>query len=272
MIEIVIPTLNRLDKQITLSNIPDIYKLSTTLVVQPHEAEEAKKVHEKVWVLSGDNIGMSNTIKEITYEWSINRGSKFWIMDDDLTFMYNDLENEKWKKHKLESQEFSQMIGETEEWIADGILHGGIGTTWEPPSLAKYPYNTNCRIMTNKFYNGLVLAEFWNDIDWTGCCGAEDFYVNLQLLTRGYENRVWFKYVVSPADTNASGGCSTYRDIKYHNNAMEELKNKYNNYVILREKVQQTGPWKGQVKLAATISWKKAYESSQKSSLSNFFE
>ena len=270
MIDIVIPTLNRLDKQITLSNIPDTYRMSTTLVVQPHEAEETRKVHEKVWVLSGDNIGMSNTIKEITYEWSINRGSKFWIMDDDLTFMYNDLENEKWKKHKLESKEFSLMIGETEEWIADGILHGGIGTTWEPPSPAKYPYNTNCRIMTNKFYNGLVLAEHWNDIDWTGCCGAEDFYVNLQLLTKGFENRVWFKYVVSPADTNAPGGCSTYRDIEYHNTAMKELKNKYNDYVLLREKVQQTGPWKGQVKLAATISWKKAYESSKLSTLFDF--
>ena len=124
--------------------------------------------------------------------------------------------------------------------------------------------------MTNKFYNGLVLAEHWNDIDWTGCCGAEDFYVNLQLLTRGFENRVWFKYVVSPADTNAPGGCSTYRDIKYHNTAMEELKNKYNDYVLLREKVQQTGPWKGQVKLAATISWKKAYESSKLSTLFDF--
>ena len=87
MIEIVIPTLNRLDKQITLSNIPDTYRMSTTLVVQPHEAEQAKKVHSNIFVLTDDNIGMSNTIKEITYEWSVNRGSKFWIMDDDLTFM-----------------------------------------------------------------------------------------------------------------------------------------------------------------------------------------
>jgi len=44
MIDIVIPTLNRLDKQITLSNIPDTYRMSTTLVVQPHEAEETRKV------------------------------------------------------------------------------------------------------------------------------------------------------------------------------------------------------------------------------------
>ena len=116
MIEIVIPTLNRLDKQITLSNIPDVYKSNTILVVQPHEAEQAKKVHPNIFVLTDDNIGMSNTIKEITHEWSIVKPSKFWIMDDDLSFMYNDLENEKWKKHKLETEEFSQMIGETENW------------------------------------------------------------------------------------------------------------------------------------------------------------
>ena len=271
MLEIVIPTLSRLKKQITLSNIPNEYRSNSFLVVQPHEAEQAKKVHSNVFVLSNDNIGMSNTIKEITHEWSVNRGSRFWIMDDDLNFMYNDLQDGKWQKHKLEEKEFSQMLGETEEWIEDGILHGGIGTTWEPPSSEKYPYNSNCRIMTNKFYDGSVLAKIWNDIDWTGCCGAEDFYVNLQLLTRGYENRVWFKYVVSPSDTNAPGGCSTYRDVEYHNNAMRNLKNKYNEYVLLREKVQDTGPWKGQVKLAATISWKKAYESSKLSTLSDFF-
>ena len=61
-----------------------------------------------------------------------------------------------------------------------------------------------------------------------------------------------------------------YRYIEYHNTAMKILKNKYNDYVLLREKVQDTGPWKGQTKLAATISWKKAYESSKLSTLSDF--
>lgn len=271
MIEIVIPTLKRLSKQITLSNIPDEHKRFATLVVQPQEENEAKKIHDRVFVLSGNDIGFAKTIKEITYEWSVNRASKFWILDDDLSFMYNDLTDDGWKKSKLSDQQFASMIGETEEWISQGILHGGIGTTWEPPSPSKYPFNTNCRIMTNKFYNGLVLAEYWKEIDWDGCCGAEDFYVNLQLLTRGFENRVWFKYVVSPSDTNADGGCSTYRDVAYHNNAMETLKTKFPEFVTLKEKVQTTGPWKGQSKLAATIMWKRAYESSQKSSLEGFF-
>ena len=43
MIEIVIPTLKRLSKQITLSNIPDEHKRFATLVVQPQEENEAKK-------------------------------------------------------------------------------------------------------------------------------------------------------------------------------------------------------------------------------------
>ena len=151
MIEIVIPTLKRLSKQITLSNIPDEYKRSATLVVQPQEENEVKKIHDRVFVLSGNDIGFAKTIKEITYEWSVNRASKFWILDDDLSFMYNDLTDDGWKKSKLSDQQFASMIGETEEWISQGILHGGIGTTWEPPSPSKYPFNTNCRIMTNKF-------------------------------------------------------------------------------------------------------------------------
>ena len=83
MLEIVIPTLNRLKKQITLSGIPSQFRKEASLVVQPHEEEEAKKLHDKVFVVSGDGIGFANTIKEITHEWSVNRGSRFWIMDDN---------------------------------------------------------------------------------------------------------------------------------------------------------------------------------------------
>ena len=85
--ELVIPTFKRLDSQITLSNIPDSLLDSVTLVVQPQEEVEARKIHHNIFVVSGDNIGFAKTIRDLTYEFAVNRQSRFWILDDDLKFL-----------------------------------------------------------------------------------------------------------------------------------------------------------------------------------------
>ena len=54
MIELVIPTFKRLDSQITLSNIPNDLLDNVTLAVQPQEEVEAKKIHHKIFVVSGE--------------------------------------------------------------------------------------------------------------------------------------------------------------------------------------------------------------------------
>ena len=46
MIDIVICTFKRLDKQITLSNIPESYRDNVTLVVQPQEETRAREIHK----------------------------------------------------------------------------------------------------------------------------------------------------------------------------------------------------------------------------------
>ena len=44
MIDIIIPTFRRLNNQITLNSIPEKFREQTTIVVQPQEADAAKKV------------------------------------------------------------------------------------------------------------------------------------------------------------------------------------------------------------------------------------
>ena len=38
---------------------------NVTLAVQPQEELQAKKIHHKIFVVSGDNIGFANTIKDV---------------------------------------------------------------------------------------------------------------------------------------------------------------------------------------------------------------
>ena len=53
---------------------------------------------------------------------------------------------------------------------------------------------------------------------------------------------------------------------------MQQLADFHDKYVKLRTKVEKgASEWKGLEKFAATISWKKAYEDSQKTSLQSFF-
>lgn len=270
MIPIIILTFKRLHRQLTYQNIPESYRNNVTLVVQPQEESQAKEITKNVWVVSGDNIGVAKTIRDITYEWAVNRKENFWIMDDDLTFMENHENADGIQKTKMSTSTFYSMIENTEKWIKDdGIIHGALGTTWNPPE-GKLPFLENSRMNGNRFYNGEKLSSVWNEIDWEGCDGAEDFYVNLQLLSKGFKNRVWYSYVISPGDTNSDGGCSTFRDIEFHNNSMKELQSKFPDIVALKEKIQKSGPWKGKPKLAATISWKMAFKKSQVSTLESF--
>ena len=61
-----------------------------------------------------------------------------------------------------------------------------------------------------------------------------------------------------------AGGCSIQRTLESHNECLVKLKETFPAFIKLREKVaKNSGEWSGKIKLAATISWKKAYQSSQ---------
>ena len=270
MMELVIPTFKRLNSQITLSNIPDSLLENVTLVVQPQEEVEARKIHHNIFVVSGDNIGFAKTIRDLTYEFAVNRQSRFWILDDDLKFLRHYKKDDgKLKKEPMIEKDFVEVLERTNKWIDGGFPHGAFGTTWNNP-LDKFPYIENSRIMTNKYYDGKVISKVWNDIDWEGCCGAEDFYVTLQLLTKGHPNRVWYEFVVDAGASHKDGGCSDYRDAEYHNQSCIELQKKFPQFVTLKYKEDNSPNMKGTLLAKSKIQWKKAYQSSQVNTLEEF--
>lgn len=276
MINIIIPTFRRLKYgPVTFTSIPEKYREQTTLVVQPQEENEAKKVHSNVWVTEGDNIGIAKTREQISYEWGIKRQSRFWVIDDDSDFYLNTPKSDfettgKVQKSPITEESFGQMLSDINNAIDDGFVHGGIGTTINNP-VGKYPHIDNSRIISNVWYDGVALSEEIPKIDWS-LDGAEDYHVNLQLLTKGYANRIIYKYVVNPGVSQASGGCSEYRDIEFHNNACRKLVAAFPEFVSLKEKMTKSGPWKGIIKLGINGKWKKAYQSSQTSSLDGFMD
>lgn len=271
MIEIVIPTLGRCDSQITLNSLPEKWQKQTTLVVQEHEYDEMVEKYSNVcnvWKLPAGTKGISWTRKHIANKW---KGKRIFTMDDDLTFTFCDQSGEKVKRSNPTDQHFDEMFADVEALMNQGFVSGGLGTTTVPPSMERHTYST--RVWTNMFFSENFPVD---DIDFGTdyVLLPEDFYVTLQLLTKGYNNVAINWFLASPSATNAKGGCETFRTIENHNEGQRILAEKFPDFVDVRTKIQKSGPWKGQEKLALTIRWKKAYESSHQdpaTTLENFF-
>jgi hypothetical protein len=267
---IVIPTLGRVHKQITYNNLPESLQNQTLFTVQPHEYDEMHEIY-------GDKVlKLPKEINRIaaTREWIFNefKDTRHMVFDDDLDFVVKEPNPEKggtkWISHKFEEQDFFDAIDLITNWMDEGIAFGGLLPAWVIPDLDQWPVRENQRMMTNWFFDGPNIPR---DLEWCRVDAAEDFDVNLQLLTRGFKNRVSAKYMVTCSATNADGGCSTWRTLEVHNESQRELAKLWPDFVKIREKEVPSGPWKGQIKLATTIQHKKAYESSQQNSLEDFF-
>jgi len=266
---IIIPTLGRINKQITYNNLPEKYKDITKFVVQQHEYDEMNSLYPNKVLCLPENI---NTIAPAR-EWIFNefKHTRFIVFDDDLDFVIKDPnpnEGTKWLSKKFNDEDFDHVFNLFDDWMNEGIVYGGMLPAWVIPDIRQWPIRENQRIMTNVFYDGPKIP---NDIKWNRVPAAEDFDVNLQLLTRGFKNRISSRYMVTCSETNAEGGCSIWRTLEVHNDAQKLLHKLWPEFVTLKEKTVASGPWKGQIKLATTIYHKKAYESSKITTLEDFF-
>ena len=259
--DIIIPTLGRIKTQTTFNNLPARWKEKVQFVVQSHEYEAFCDAHGSRHVHS---LPESIVTIAATREWIHNKykGGRYFVCDDDLDFRVrepNEDGDTAWKTRDNTTEDFDDMFDLIEEWMDEGVSHGALATTWVLPTLAIYPYNENSKIMTNVFYDGPKIPD---NIQWGRVPFAEDFDVNLQLLTQGFKNRVSRKYIVAPGDTNQEGGCSTLRTLESHNASQLLLKELWPDFVRIKEKVATTGAWKGKTKLGTVIQAKKAYLSS----------
>jgi hypothetical protein len=87
----------------------------------------------------------------------------------------------------------------------------------------------------------------------------EDFDVNLQLLERGLPNLNLAHWAQGQRQTNAPGGCSTYRSQDVQTASAVRLAELHPGFVTLREKKNKSGGAFGN-RTEVTIQWAKAYK------------
>ena len=258
--KIYILTYGRADKQITFKNLPKKYQEKVFFVLRPEEVNLFRE-YNKV-ILEEKDFGIAATRRKVA---EVSQNIKYCMLDDDLSFLYTRRENEEGKSNQpMSEQQFDDMFNLMDN-VLDYYTFGGLEATWNPPVRDK-DFKVCGRPSGNVFYNGHKLP--FDKIDWTDLKVSEDYNVALQLLTMGHENKISLRYRVDTGMTAKPGGCEFERTIADHNNSMKLLKNKFPQFVDLYEKEANDG-FKGN-KLAARISWKKAYESSQVNTLDNF--
>ena len=201
MIErIFIPTVNRVNNQITYKGLPPQLKKKVTMVVQ--EWERPKYHYDCDYLVLPKNLDLNDyyclaKTRKIIYQEGCNM--KYAILDDDLKFhkrnqKYFGLEsNMETSRRPLEPVELIIMEDILDKWLDEpNVTIAGIAQINNPPSNKFWTNNTSlCGAI---WVNGKDFKDILNDLPLTEVRFGEDTLFFLSLLSRGYGNRVNQEY------------------------------------------------------------------------------
>ena len=253
---IYIPTLGRSHNQITFDNMTSSAQAITTLVVQPKEAHLYTNYPSVV--LPENDCGITATRKWI---WEQGKNQRYMVFDDDCRLVVRRPwhHGEKTKK-AMTDDDWKHMLETTSQWMDSGIAWGGCRTGGLPPAGREYIDNTGTAEVF--FFDGTQLPSA-DELDWE-LSTAEDISLSLQLLSKGYSNRVWDRFVYLSDFVGTEGGCATWRTLDIINNNHAKLIDKFPEYVSYNGEKEMMGGIFKKIK----IQYKKAYNDSQKSKAS----
>lgn len=195
MDRIFIPTVKRVDQQITYDGLPKSLKKKVTMVVQHWERPQYHYdcdylVLPKKLDLS-DPLCMSKS-REIIYE--EGRNLKYCVLDDDLKFkrrnskrFYGVSDMEK-SGRNCTDDDIKEMFDLFDKWLKEpSVSFCGPSQIQNIPSTK--PFTNNQSISSCVWFNGPNFSDFLDDIPKICRYGSDTFFF-LGLLSNGFGNRV----------------------------------------------------------------------------------
>ena len=258
---ILIPTLGRLEKQITWDKLHPVLRKYTSLVVSKEEASFHNKKGRKVVVCPVQGQGMAKL-----RQWMINfcRDSeikKVLLLDDDLTLQKRGedmrVTGEATKEEQIEM--FNWVKNSLDNYVHCALSERNVAwaETEESKEVTKgiqaVGYNVDKVVDSGCAFNKGVPDWFF----------IEDYHMTLQLFEKGFPNIVSRLYRASCAPANADGGCSNFRTPDKMKEAAHILQEQHPEFVKAVQKKTKTS-FGGGVRWNVRVQWKKAFESSQK--------
>jgi glycosyltransferase involved in cell wall biosynthesis len=277
---IFIPTRGRVDRQITLQNLPENIRQEVTLVGDPGEVVALNKkwgqqVHQVIHV--GDCSNLSEKRQRC-----VERASTDYIIfiDDNCTFhtihhsdrgqitkspiiMINDKNfTSKSQKHHL-NQLFNWIITQLQT-----DKYGMVGVSHRPDvkGLSKIDLNSsNLYLLNRRFFamwgiNRKLMLKLPGSPKFNDVILMQDFYMILQFLTNGIPVIKTYEYAFDKQGSNTEGGCSTYRTPELLLSESLKLQRMFPGFVTIKNK--GTSNWKrfGNQTIGIILHTKKAYD------------
>jgi hypothetical protein len=254
---IYIPTLGRVNKQITYDAMPDWVKDMTYIVIQPQEEVQFRERYpnSNIKVLPAYIKGIC-----ATRDWLIKDGGDdcYGMIDDDITFWKRNVDRTTGKKNADKSNEaftdtdWKEMIQWVEDKWNQGYTIVGLNKKGLPP--ANKEESINCRVMQSFWINGknILINELVWELDY-----VEDIHFILQNLRMGRKTIVSDKFLYECGEYFADGGCQTAGRTMEDNKNMYRLAELYPNIIQFKnEWIEKQNGMKYQ---KHTIQFKKAY-------------
>jgi len=192
---IYIPTVNRVNNQITFNNLPVNLQKKVILVVQEWERDQYQYDCEYLVLppeinVKTEYLALAKTRKIIIQH---GRNHKFAMLDDDLLFYrrnskyWSDDSNMEKSKKRFTNQDFSDML----KYFCESLDTGDIavcGCSNINNFPAKKQKSINTVIAAAFFINGPKIDRIIDDLHIDKVKIGEDVLFNLNLLTKGYGN------------------------------------------------------------------------------------
>ena len=252
--KIYIPTRGRADNQVTLSHFPDDLRQNVTLVVDKNEADEYGQFDCNIMVCPETVHDIATKRRYICENADDN---KIVMLDDDLRFYIRKATND-WHLRYLEPNEFPALFGLLDKWL-DDYAHCGVSAR-EGNNRVEHLSAETTRYMRVLAYNLDMFKDKGIELFRTKV--MSDFDMNLQLLSKGFPNKVSFYYAQGHGSSNAPGGCSEWRTVEMQSDGAEILKSLHPEVVSVVERETKTAWGAGKegtvIRKDVSVQWKKA--------------
>lgn len=254
--QIIIPTYRRTNIQKTFLAMSPKWRAKTTFVA---DEQDTAALRIKFGSSGARFVVVPENVHSIAQKraWIMNTATNEHILmlDDDLRFDARIEGTQKLlviKDHAI----FDFHMDKVEAMLHSGIRHLGISPRQGNNRLTE-EWVPNTRIMYSLGYHLPTVREH---CELGRIETREDFDYNLQLLRKGFENRVYSHMTTGQDQYNAEGGCSLNRTIEASNKDAEYLASLHPGLVKVVEKAYTTSVPRKEV----VVYWKKALESSKK--------
>lgn len=211
-----IHTHNRIDRQITWDNLPNSVRKKTKFVVYPKEFVAHKKKFPGKVIKCDCQYGLA-----YKRQWIIeNTKEEFlFLFDDDCHFYFR---NEEGKLKKADKKAVEKMFILICDWLRSREV-AQVGMSFRALNFTiKEDYKEVQQVYSIWGINRKLFLENGLRCDHARSCS--DMQVTLGLLSKGFKNRVSYKYAVSQVP-GTGGGCSAYRDHKEQKESVLKVHN-----------------------------------------------